>query len=145
MKYHFKIHKEGSRFWAQCLELEGCITQADSRKELDKNMQDALNLYIEEEADSIDLAAMPNSVIKASKTVVEVFVDPQVAFTFLVRYWRIRHGLTQKEAAKKMGFDKLYSYQRLEARRCNPSLKIITMVKKIFPEFSLDSAITTRP
>jgi len=144
MKYHFKVHKEGTRFWAQCLELEGCITQADSRAELDKNMQEALNLYIEEEADSPDLAAMPDGKIKASKTVVAVFVDPQVAFTFLVRYWRIKHGLTQKEAAKRMGFDTLYSYQRLEARRCNPSLKIITMVKKVFPEFSLDSAIATR-
>jgi antitoxin HicB len=144
MKYHFKIHKEGDRFWAQCLELEGCITQADTREELDQHMREALNLYIEEEADSADLAAMPDSSIKASKTVIEVFVDPQVAFTFLVRYWRLRHGLTQKEAAKKMGFDKLYSYQRLEARRCNPSLKIISMVKNAFPEFSLDTAITTR-
>lgn len=144
MKYHFKVHKEGDRFWAQCLELEGCVTQAETRAALDKNMQDALNLYIEEEADSADLAAMPNNNIKPSKTIVEVFVDPQVAFTFLVRYWRIRHGLTQKEAAKRMGFDKLYSYQRLEARRCNPSLKIISMVKKVFPEFSLDAAINTR-
>jgi antitoxin HicB len=144
MKYHFKVHKEGIRFWAQCLELAGCITQASSQEELEKNMQDALNLYIEEEATSSDLAAMPNNNIKLSKSVVEVFVDPQVAFTFLVRYWRIQHGLTQKEAAQRMGFDKLYSYQRLEARRCNPSLKIITMVKKIYPEFSLDSAITTR-
>lgn len=144
MKYHFKIHKEGDRFWAQCLELDGCITEADSREELDKNMHDALNLYIEEEADSDDLAAMPDSKIKLSKTVVAVFVDPQVAFTFLVRYWRIKEGLTQKEAAKRMGFDTLYSYQRLEARRCNPSLKIITMVKKLFPDFSLDAAITTR-
>lgn len=142
MKYHFKVHKEGNRFWAQCLELEGCVTQADSRAELDNNMQEALNLYIEEEVDSLDLAAMPNNNIKLSKTVVAVSVDPQVAFTFLVRYWRIRHGWTQKETAKKMGFDKLYSYQRLEARRCNPSLKIISMVKKVFPEFSLDSAIT---
>lgn len=144
MKYHFKVHKEGDRFWAQCIELEGCVTQADSRAELDRNMQDALNLYIEEEVDSIDLAEMPDNSIKASKTIVEVFVDPQVAFTFLVRYWRIRHGLTQKEAARRMGFEKLYSYQRLEARRCNPSLKIISMVKRVFPEFSLDSAITTR-
>lgn len=144
MKYHFKVHKEGNGFWAQCLELEGCVTQADTREELDKNMREALNVYIEEEADSKDLAAMPDNSIKPSKTIVEVFVEPQVAFTFLVRYWRIRHGLTQKEAAKKMGFDKLYSYQRLEARRCNPSLKIISMVKKVFPEFSVDSAITTR-
>jgi DNA-binding XRE family transcriptional regulator len=107
-------------------------------------MRDALNLYIEEEANSTDLAAMPDSSIKSSKNVVEVFVDPQVAFTFLIRYWRIKHGWTQKEAAKKMGFDTLYSYQRLEARRCNPSLKTITMVKKVYPEFSLDSVIASR-
>lgn len=30
MFYHFKIHKEENKFWAQCLELPGCITQADS-------------------------------------------------------------------------------------------------------------------
>lgn len=145
MKYHFKIHKEGTGFWAQCIELPGCVTQADTKTALEKNMQEALNLYIEEESDSKDLAAMPNNNIKTSKNVVAIFVDPQVAFTFLVRYWRIQHGWTQKEAAQKMGFEKLYSYQRLEARRCNPSLKIISLIKKIYPEFSLDSAITTRP
>jgi hypothetical protein len=34
MKYHFKVHKEMSGFWAECLELNGCITQADTQKEL---------------------------------------------------------------------------------------------------------------
>lgn len=60
MKYHFKIHKEGKGYWAQCIELEGCITQADSRKELKKRMQEALNLYIDEPVDSKDLAALPD-------------------------------------------------------------------------------------
>ena len=54
MKYHFKVHKEGDRFWAQCLELEGCVTQADTREELDQHMRDALNLYIELRRTTID-------------------------------------------------------------------------------------------
>ena len=46
--------------------------------------------------------------------------------------------MTQNQAAKKMGFDTIYSYQRLEARRCNPSLKVISKIKNVFPDFSID-------
>jgi antitoxin HicB len=142
MQYHFKIHKEGNVFWAQCIELKGCFTQAGTKKELQLNMQEALNLYVEERPNSKDLAAMPNRTIKASKDVVAVSLDPEIAFSFLVRYWRMKHGWTQKEVAEKMGFEKLYSYQRLEAGRCNPSLKTMGLIKKIYPEFSVDLALT---
>ena len=64
--------------------------------------------------------------IHAARNIVEVALDPQIAFVFMVRYYRIKYGLTQQQAAKKMGFETIYSYQRLEGRRCNPSLKIIT-------------------
>ena len=141
MKYHFKIHKEDDGFWAQCLELEGCVTQGDSIEELNKNMEEALNLYVSEPEDSKEFAAFPNHSIKRAKNVVEVPLEPEVAFSFLVRYYRIKHGLTQYQAAKKMGFDNLNSYQRLERKKCNPSLKILSRVKAIFPEFSLDFAI----
>lgn len=141
MIYHFKIHKEKEGFWAECVELEGCFTQADTLKELQKNMQEALNTYIEEPNNSQDLAALPREVRKKSKNIVAVSVDPFIAFAFLVRYFRIKYGLTQQEAAKKMGFDTLYSYQRLEAKKCNPSLKMITRIKKVFPEFSVDYAV----
>lgn len=56
MDYHFKVYKEGKGFWAQCIELEGCITQAGNLKELKANMQEALNLYIEEAEGSDDVA-----------------------------------------------------------------------------------------
>jgi len=117
MKYHFKVHEEGKLFWAQCVELEGCITQANSMKELQKNMQEALNLYIQEPEDSKDLAELPDESIKLSKNIVEVPLDPQVAFSFMVRHHRIAHRMTQQQAAKKMGFDNLYSYQRLESKK----------------------------
>jgi DNA-binding XRE family transcriptional regulator len=103
-------------------------------------MQEALNLYIQEPESSNDLAELPDDSIRRSKNVVEVSLDPSIAFSFLVRYHRIKHGWTQEQVAKKMGFDKIYSYQRLEKRKCNPTLKIISMVKQTFPELSLDFA-----
>ncbi len=143
MKYHFQIHKEDGGFWAQCVELPGCVTQADTLQELETNMKEALNLFIEEHANSKDLAKLPQKTVKRSaKKIVDVSLDPNIAFSFLVRYWRIKHGYTQKEAAMKMGFDTLYSYQRLETKKCNPSLKMMSMVKKIYPEFSIDLIVT---
>ena len=142
MKYHFKIHKEGKFYWAQCIELEGCVTQAKSLRELNNNMEDALNLYIQEPEDSKDLAPLPRQSIRKSKNIIEVPVDPEVAFSFMMRYHRIKkHGMTQNQAAKKMGFETIYSYQRLEAKKCNPSLKIISKIKKVFPDFSIDYAV----
>jgi predicted RNase H-like HicB family nuclease/DNA-binding XRE family transcriptional regulator len=141
VKYHFKIQKEDTGHFAQCIELPGCITQGNTLKELQKNMREALNLYIEEPEDSKDLAAFPDETLRRSKNIVEVPVDPHVAFAFLIRYFRIKLGLSQQEAADKMGFSNLYSYQRLEAAKCNPSLKMLSKIKQVFPEFSIDYAL----
>ena len=67
MKYHFKIQKEDKGYFAQCIELPGCITQGETLEELQRNMREALNLYIEEPEDSKDLAALPDEKIKRSK------------------------------------------------------------------------------
>lgn len=142
MKYHFKIHKakEGG-FWAQCIELPGCLTEAETLKDLKTNMKEALNLYLEEPSDSKDLASFPDENIKIKKNIVTVPVDINIAFAFLMRYNRIKSGFTQKEVAKRMGFPKIYSYQRLEAGKSNPSLKMLSKIKKIYPDFSIDFAI----
>ena len=141
MLYHFKVHKEGKGYWAQGMELPGCFTQGNTMEELLDNMQDALNLYVDEPHDSKDLAALPDDSIKISKTVVGIALDPQIAFAFLVRYFRLKHRLTQQQAAQKMGFETLYSYQRLEDKKSNPSLKIIARIKEAFPDFSVDYAL----
>ena len=141
MKYHFKIHKEGKFFWAKCIELDGCYTQADSLDELNEMAQEALNLYISEPEGSKDVAELPDDSIRASKNVIEVPVDTEVAFAFLLRYYRIKHKMTQSEAARKMGFENINGYQRLERKKCNPNLKTISKIKAIFPDFSLDFAV----
>ncbi len=141
MKYHFKVHKEKNGFWAECLELKGCFTQGGSMEELNQMMREALNLYIAEPEHSTRLANLPDDSIRKSKHIVEVSVDSEIAFSFLMRYYRIQHGMTQYQVAKKLGFDNINSYQRLERKKCNPSLKMLSKIKEIFPEFSLDFAV----
>ena len=108
---------------------------------LNKMMKEALNLYISEPEDSKDLAELPDESIKTSKHIVAVRVDWDVAFSFLLRYYRIKYGMTQSEVARKMGFENINGYQRLERKRCNPNLKTLSKIKMIFPEFSLDQAV----
>ena len=142
MKYHFKVRKEGKFYWAKCVELEGCFTQATSMKKLQENMQEALNLYIQEPEDSLDVVPFPRRNLKKTPSIHEVPVNPPIAFAFMVRYHRIKKGITQNQAAKKMGFENMNSYQRLEGKQCNPTLKIMQKVKGVFPEFSIDLAIS---
>jgi predicted RNase H-like HicB family nuclease/DNA-binding XRE family transcriptional regulator len=138
MTYHFRIHEEDG-FWAECVELDGCVTQGQDRAELEKNMHEALNLYLEEPGSSTVVFPAPASET-CGNDVVAVEVDPSTAFSFQLRQLRLRHNMTQKEAAERLGMRNLYSYQRLE-RRSNPSLSTIKKVKNLFPELSLDAVL----
>ena len=138
MIYHFRVHS-GTPLWAECIELEGCMTQGRNRAELEKNMQEALNLYLEE-PESSKVVFPPPARTRASRNVVGVEVDPGVAFAVQLRQSRLRNHLTQKEAARRLGLRSIYSYQRLE-RRANPSLSMIKKVTTLFPELSLDSVL----
>ena len=140
MRYHFKVHKKKEGFWTECIELPGCVTQADTKEDLDLNMQEALNLYLEEVEDYEYLAPMPKASVKEERNVVEVRVDPSVALAFSIRYQRIKQGLTQREAADQLGMKAIYSYQRLE-KRCNPTLDLIYKLVLLFPALSLDKIL----
>jgi antitoxin HicB len=141
MKYHFKIHKEGRGFWAECVELDGCATQGDDRPELELNMKEALNAFLSEPSGSKAIFPLPKKRVRGSR-VVQVPVDPSVAFAFLLRSLRLKRGLTQSDAARLLGFKNLFSYQRLEsARKANPELETLAKVRRVFPELSLDEIL----
>jgi predicted RNase H-like HicB family nuclease/DNA-binding XRE family transcriptional regulator len=138
MTYHFRIHDEDG-LWAECIELEGCNTQGENLSELEKNMRETLNLYLEE-PEASTVVFPPPSAESFGSAVQSVEVDPKVAFARQLRQFRVRNHLTQKEAARRLGMRSLYSYQRLE-RRSNPTLATIKKIIILFPEFSLDSVL----
>lgn len=78
LAYHFKIHKEGSGFWAQCLELPECLAEGSSKEELKKNMKIALNEYFLESERILRYVPPSAAFIKTGRSVVEVEVDPSV-------------------------------------------------------------------
>ena len=138
MKYHFKIHRAGKGFWAECLELKGIHTQGDTKGELLANMHEALNLFLNEHPDSKIVHPLPRTSGKG----VQVEVEPQIAFAFYLRRIRLKRGLTQKEVARLMGFKNLYSYQRLEkAKTANPELSTLAQIKRLFPELNLEDIL----
>jgi antitoxin HicB len=140
MTYHFLVHVEKRRLWAECIELEGCVTQGRSRSELERNMPEALNLYLEEPGSSSTIFPAPSE-RPYGRGVFPVAVEPAVAFSMQLRQLRVLSKLTQKEAARRLGMRSLYSYQRLE-RRSNPSLATMKKVKTLFPDFSLDMILS---
>lgn len=142
MKYHFKIHKEKKGCWAECVELEGCHTQAETMEKLKKNMEEALNLYLDEPADSIVVFPLPRQVMKG-KDIAAIPVDPRIAFSVFLRQARLQQNLTQKEVANLLGVKNIYSYQRLESSdTANPTLVTIAKIKKVFPAFDVNELLS---
>ncbi len=142
MKYHFKIHKAKDGFWADCVELKGCMSQGDTLDELKTNCKDALALYIEEPEDSKQIFPMPKKNLSKKRGILAVELDPPVALAFLLRQDRLRSGKNQTMIAKELGFKNLYSYQILEnSKKLNPELKTLVLLKKVFPKINFDEIL----
>jgi predicted RNase H-like HicB family nuclease len=116
--------------------LDGCITQADSRDELYRNCEEALNLFLQEPGDSRIIFPLPSDSLDDEKEIMEIQVEPEIALAVLLRNYRINANMTQKQTAEMLGMKNIYSYQRLE-KRSNPTLNIIKKIHTIFPEIEL--------
>lgn len=141
MKYHFKIHKEKRGYWAECIELEGCSTQGETRAELETNMSEVLNLYLSEPMTSRHLFPYPRTKI-SGKNIKLVEVEPSVAIANRIRELRIRSHLTQQMMKEFLGIKNLSNYQRLEdPERSNPEWATLMLIKSKFPQFKLDDLL----
>ena len=138
MRYHFKVHNENEGLWAECIELQGCNTQSENgtMESLIKNVEEALNLYLDEPDQKI-VFPMPNESI-TGQDIISVPVEPRIAFALALRYERMLHKLTQKEMAEKSGMKNVWSYQKLESpKKANPQLSTITRIVRAFSDFNL--------
>jgi antitoxin HicB len=135
MTYHFSVHRQKTGYWAQCLELTGCVTQGDTQEELRSNAREALNLYLDEPQNSQVTFPLPKR--RTGAKTLDVPVDPGIALSVLLRNYRLQNKYTQSQVAHRLGMKNLYSYQRLE-RRSNPSLQTLQKLKKVFPDLSVD-------
>jgi predicted RNase H-like HicB family nuclease len=135
--YHFKVHKDPDGLWAECIELEGCVTQSEKNtmEDLRHNMAEALNLYLDEPASSKIITPYPKESVKG-RNIEKVRVEPGIAFAMLVRQYRLENGITQKQMAESLKMKNLILYQRLE-KKGDPRLSTINKVSNAFPDIPL--------
>jgi antitoxin HicB len=139
MKYHFKIHRDPDGLWAECVEINYCHTQADTEKELFKNMKEVLDLCLDEPEDSEIIPPLPKEKVNG-REIVEIAADPKIAFGLYMKHLRNTHKFTQKQVADLLGMKNIFSYQRLE-KKSNPSLALLEKVKQVYPEFCVDELL----
>lgn len=138
MKYHFKVHKEKIGYWAECCELDGCISEGDTLEELYLNCEEALNLYLDEPNDSKMVFPLPDeNVNENKKKIIKITVEPEIALAVLLRNFRINANMTQKQIAEMLGMKNTYSYQRLELGS-NTTLSILSKIHSKFPEIQFE-------
>ena len=141
MKYHFKIHKDGAGFWAECLELPGCLTQGDDREHLQLMMEDALSIFLDEPENSKSNFPLPDPTLKG-RNIVTASVDPKVAMAMVLRQSRLQSKLTQRQVADKLGMKHIFQYQKLESgKTANPELATLAKLKCVFPNLSVDAVL----
>ncbi len=140
MMYHFKVHEEEDGLWAECTELPGCRTQAETRDELAAACEESLNLYLEELQDSKIVFPLPDDLLDADPAFLGIEVEPELALAVLLRFHRHNSRLTQKQVAEMLGMKNIYSYQRLE-KRSNPTLSLIKKIHRLFPEIKLENIV----
>ncbi|MBB6481861.1 type II toxin-antitoxin system HicB family antitoxin [Spirochaeta isovalerica] len=138
MEYHFEIfEEEDGGFWAESVELKGCLSDGKTLEELKSRLEDALNLYLNEPPGSSQVFPLPDKKLDRDERYIRIPVQPNIAFALLVRHYRISRNLTLEQAQKRIGLKNRNSYVRLETPG-NPTMESISLVKKAFPEINLN-------
>jgi predicted RNase H-like HicB family nuclease len=88
MDYHFKVHKEGDGFWAECCELNGCFTQGDTLDEAYEACGEALEVYLYAPDDSKRIFPLPDETLDGKRNIIKVMA-PQKAVAILLRNYRL--------------------------------------------------------
>ncbi|HLG18340.1 MAG TPA: helix-turn-helix domain-containing protein [Bdellovibrionota bacterium] len=132
IRYQAKIYKDGTRYSVEFPDLPGCFSDGATRDEARRNAREAMSLYLEEARDpKWDL---PRSKVRRSKRYEWVTPYEDVLIPLLIRQERRRHGLTQKELAKRIGIT-FQQLQKLETPgKSNPTVKTLVTISEALGE-----------
>lgn len=134
MYYHFSIKRQEGIYKALCCELPISQVSANSYETLKEMMVDELNIYLSDKTKKIFLPEEYPEFLNGN--IQRIGISHYLAFSVLLRYTRDKNGITQKTAAKKMGYTSTWAYQRLE-QNANPCISTIKKVIELFPDYPI--------
>ncbi len=122
--------KEDKGFLVEFPDLEGCLTEGETLDDALENAKEALSGYLASIFERGFTIPEPSQL--KGKNIYLIEPEPEVSTPIILR--KIREGLkiNQIEAAKRLGVS-YQAYQRLEnPNKCNPTIKTLEKVAKIF-------------
>ena len=130
IKYQAKIYKDGKSYSVEFPDLPGCFSMGKTLDEAKVMASEALSLYLEEARDP--KWQVPKAKSRKGKNYYWISPDSSVGIALQLRQVRIKLGLTQAEAAKKLGIT-IQQLQKLETPgKSNPTVKTLSKISQAF-------------
>lgn len=108
------------------------ITYGQDWEEAEKNAHEALSAALETEFErNMPLPKASKPKAKKEERIVFISIDPEVRTAYLLRAWRKKAGLTQKEISAQLGIS-FQAYQRMERPgKANLTIKTLKKIANI--------------
>ena len=132
LQYPAKItfSKRDKTYIVEFPDLPGCLTYGDTIEEAQSNAKEALTGFLE----SIDGRKLdiPRPSALKGKDIFPIEPETSAGFAIKLKLVRAEIGLSQKEAAERLGI-RFPAYQKYEnPKKANPTLKTIERIEKAF-------------
>ena len=126
IRYQAKIYPDGRGYSVEFPDLPGCFSQGGSREDAVKNARESLSLYLEEARDPKWQVPKPKT--RKGRHYYWITPHEDVAIPLMIRQARIRHGLTQRELATRLGIT-LQQVQKFEMPgKSNPTVRTLAHI-----------------
>lgn len=132
IQYQALIERDGRGYLVSFPDLPGCVTEGRTKDEAHKNAREALSLFLEEARDPRWEVPVPRRRRAAKYEWIRPFAD--VAIPLMIRQARARHGLSQRQLAKRLGVS-VQQLQKLETPgKSNPTVKTLAAISDALDE-----------
>lgn len=142
MKYHFKYEAdERGGYWGECLEIQGCLSEGNDIEDLKKNFKEALDLCLECALNDEEEFVLPfeDNALNNKENILEISPDHYLILSNMLKYYRKKNMLSQKDVAQRMGYKNIWGYSKIEkGKYANIEFKTLVKIKSVFPELDLN-------
>ena len=126
IRYQAKIYKDGNQYSVEFPDLAGCFSAGKTKAEALEHAREALSLYLEEARDP--KWDIPKARERKSSKYVWVTPHESVSVPIMIRHARLRHNLSQRQLAGRVGMT-VQQLQKLETPgRSNPTIRTLAAI-----------------
>ena len=132
IKYQARVYKDSERYSVEFPDFPGCFSDGTTKEEALENAREALSLRLEEARDF--QWKVPKPTVRKEFSYYWITPHPDVAIPLMIRQARLKHGLSQRQLAKRLNIT-VQQLQKLETPgKSNPTIRTLALISKALNE-----------